>query len=594
MSRAVLRHDGATFPIDLADLQDDVRSGRLPADAELHYEPWTGVEYLRLDAVAELAEDLDAPDARLVAHMSRFRWPWMATTVSLALIAIAVAHFRGHLPEVVYAPERAERYAAGWESILFAQAWWTHLSSQVIHVGPMHVFGNLVAIAVSGWRVERALGWAGYLVVAAASILCGSLLVVLICPLPVVGSSTLGFGLLSAHVAIGFRYGEALPARMRGKYGFGVLPVLLLILLPNLMLPAVAHSAHLGGLVGGGLAALALRPATTAPIAGVRGRRLVNAALTAALLLVPAALTPLVARFPGLVLGWDETVEIEGTGVTLEMPWRMAGNEGVLLNAAAWSTSPSSPDVLFGGLNRARTVHDVARLTSTWERGAQLDPAEAPEPLGPGWTASAFERQPRPGQAFRPEYIVEHQQLRGSTLLRMGYVVRLNEDGTPGARAALFERILRGAELGDPPRLAQARRKFLGYPEIGDNRQEFGRQLYLVGAYVEAERVLAPLIDPAALGGSDALRVRLDIWARQPDAVLAAWPEGPDGDWLLAVLDASVSQRFYQDRGIRALAHLGRCDDARGGFERFADRRPDAPEVEELELVVSGCAPHDP
>ena len=399
MSRAVLRHDGDTFPIDLADLSEDVRGGRLPGDAELHYEPWTLLDYVRLDQIPQLAEDFDAPDARLVASLSRFRWPWMATLVTLGILGIAVAQFRGHLPDVVYASERAERYAAGWESVLFAQAWWTHLSSQVIHAGPMHVFGNLVAIAVSGWRVERALGWSGYLVVAAASLLLGSALVVLICPLPVVGSSTLGFGLLSAHVAIGFRYGDALPPSMRGKYGFGVLPVLLLILLPNLTLPAVAHSAHLGGLVGGGLAALVVLPGTTAPKARVLGRRILNVVLTASLLLAPVALTPLMVRFPGLVLGWYEDVEIEGTGVVLSLPWRVARNEGVLLAAAAWSTSPSSPDVLFGGLNRARTVHDAARLAKTWERGAQLEVVEAPEPLGPGWTATAFERRPRPGDS---------------------------------------------------------------------------------------------------------------------------------------------------------------------------------------------------
>ena len=591
MSRAVLRHDGDVFPIDLADLREDVRAGRLPGSAELHYEPWTGVDYVALSQVAQLAEELDAPDARLVASLRRVRWPWMASLVTLGILAVAIAQFRGLLPAAVYDGEQAERYAIGWESILFGRAWWTHLSSQLVHAGPMHVFGNLIAIAVSGWRVERALGSTAYLIVAAAAVLLGGALVVLICPLPVVGSSTLGFGLLGAHVAIGFRYGDVLPPGQRGKYGFGVLPVLLLILLPNLTLPAVAHSAHLGGLIGGGLAALAVRPDTTAPASNVGRRRIGNLGLAALLGLAPAALVPVLVAFPTPLHGWSEEVEIEATGVTLRLPWRVARNEGVLLNAAAWSTSPSSPDVLFGGLNRARAVHDPARLARTWERGAQLDPAPQPEPLGAGWTATAFTRRPRPGDAFPPEYVVEHQQLRGSTLLRVGYVVRLDADGAPGPRAEFFEQILRTAELGDPPKLARARVKFTEYPEIGDNRQEFGRQLYLVGAYVEAERVLAPLVSGDQVRGSDALRVRLDIWAREPDAVVAAWPDGPDGDWLVAVLEASVSQRFYQDRGIRALAHLGRCVDAAAGHDAFAARRPDAPEVAELALVVDGCVP---
>jgi len=345
----------------------------------------------------------------------------------------------------------------------------------------------------------------------------------------------------------------------------------------------VAHSAHLGGLLGGGLAAMLVTPDSTG---GVRARAIAlrNSVIAAGLLLLPALITPLLVRQPQLVLGRGSAIEVEGTGVVLRLPWRVARNEGLLLGARAWSTSPGSPDVVFGGLNRSRSVLDPEDLARTWERGAELTLLPAPEPLGPGWVPTAFRRVSDDGA----DLIVEHQQLRGTTLVRLGYMVR-EVDGAPGRRAAYFERVLRSATLGDPPELARARRKFAEFPEIGDNRAELGRQLYLVGEYAEAEEVLAPLIDPTSLRGSDGLRIRLDVWAHHPDAIRAVYGDAVDFAWLDAVLEASVSQRFYQDRGIRALVGFGLCQEAHAALDRFAERRPDAPEVPELTDMVSAC-----
>ena len=74
------------------------------------------------------------------------------------------------------------------------------------------------------------------------------------------------------------------------------------------------------------------------------------------------------------------------------------------------------------------------------------------------------------------------------------------------------------------------------------------------------------------------------------DAVRAVYSgEEVDYAWLEAVLEASVSQRFYQDRGIRALVAFGLCVEADDSLARFIERRPDAPEVEELTRVVRAC-----
>lgn len=583
MALVTVRQDGDEYPYDLEDLRTDIRAGTVAGDTLVRYRPWTGEEFAPASSLAPLADEFQAPGALLAARLGRRGIARLAVGVTLVIVLAAVAQFTGWMPAAVYADDSTDRVAVGFEAIVFGGAWWSLLSSQLLHANVLHVLGNLAAIGVSGWRVERALGPGAYAVVAAASIIVGGALVIALSPLPVIGSSTLGFGLLAAHVVIGLRFGDALPPRARGKYGFGVLPIVLILVLPTLSLPAVAHSAHLGGLLGGGLAATLVTPDSTG---GARARAVAlrNAAIAGALLLLPALVTPLLVSQPQLVLGRGAEIEVEGTGVVLRLPWRVARNEGVLLGARAWSTSPGSPDVVFGGLNRSRSVLDPEDLARTWERGAELTLLPAPEPLGPGWTATALRRLSGDGA----DLIVEHQQLRGTTLVRLGYMVR-EVDGAPGRRAAYFDRILRTARLGDPPGLAKARRKFAEFPEIGDNRAELGRQLYLVGEYAEAEEVLAPLIDPSRLRGSDGLRIRLDVWAHHPDAIRAVYGADVDFAWLDAVLDASVSQRFYQDRGIRALVGFGLCQEAQGALDRFAERRPDAPEVAELSEVVAEC-----
>jgi membrane associated rhomboid family serine protease len=590
MPLATVRQDGEEFPADPEDLRQDIRDGSVPADVLVRYAPWTGERFVPVGQIPELAEELVAPGALLTARLSRTTLPWAALGVTGAIVVAAVAQFAGWMPAAVYAEDSTDRVAIGFESVLFGRAWWAAVTSQLVHGDALHVVGNLAAIAVSGWRVERALGPTAYAVVAAASVLCGAALVVAVCPLPVIGSSTLGFGLLAAHMAVGFRYGDTLPIRARGKYGFGVLPILIVLAVPTLTFPAVAHSAHLGGLLGGGVAAFWVPADTT--VAPPRRRRvqLRNLTVAAALLLVPALVTPVLARHPALVLGAGSEVEVEGTGVKLRLPWRVARNEGLLLGARAWSTSPGSPDTLFGGLNRARSVLDPDDLAGTWERGARLSLLPAPEPLGPGWVPTAFRRESDGGA----DLIVEHQQLRGTTLVRLGYMVKERADGTPGLRAALFERILRTAELGDPPRLAAARRKFAEFPEVGTHREELGKQLYLVGQYAEAEEVLAPLVDPRRLRGGDALRMRLDLWAHHPEAVRAVYGPELDPSWLEAVLDASASQRFYQDRGIRSLVAFGLCAEAEAALSRFRERRPDAPELEPLAAQVADCGDRPP
>ena len=86
-ARPYLNRGGDTAPVDLNDLDDDIRWGRVPGSARLRYPPWTGERFLALDEISELADALDSPGARLAATLRSAPFPWASTGFSALLLA---------------------------------------------------------------------------------------------------------------------------------------------------------------------------------------------------------------------------------------------------------------------------------------------------------------------------------------------------------------------------------------------------------------------------------------------------------------------------------------------------------------------------
>ena len=55
-----LRDAEGITPVDIADLEEDLRQGRLSGAFLLRYAPWTGEEFKRLRDIPELKEALDS------------------------------------------------------------------------------------------------------------------------------------------------------------------------------------------------------------------------------------------------------------------------------------------------------------------------------------------------------------------------------------------------------------------------------------------------------------------------------------------------------------------------------------------------------
>jgi membrane associated rhomboid family serine protease len=136
--------------------------------------------------------------------------------------------------------------------------WWRLLTAGFLHGGLFHLLLNMYALFFLGRMLEPALGHVRFAAIYFAALLAGSFGAVLLSPdTPVVGASTAIFGLFGAAIVM---------ARNRGIdiMASGLGPVLILNLIitffPGLN---ISIGGHLGGLIGGVLAALAVEAIAT-------------------------------------------------------------------------------------------------------------------------------------------------------------------------------------------------------------------------------------------------------------------------------------------------------------------------------------------
>jgi membrane associated rhomboid family serine protease len=128
--------------------------------------------------------------------------------------------------------------------------WWRLVTTGFLHASFFHVAFNMVFIWFIGRSLEPAIGTTRFVAAYLASLLCGSLGVLLLEPDAVtVGASGAAFGLLGALIV---------EARSRGidLWATGLLQIALLNFAFTFLFPGISIGAHVGGFVGGLLVGL--------------------------------------------------------------------------------------------------------------------------------------------------------------------------------------------------------------------------------------------------------------------------------------------------------------------------------------------------
>ena len=138
---------------------------------------------------------------------------------------------------------------------VFAGEWWRVFTVVLTHASWIHLGMNMLVLFQLGTIVERFYGLTRYAFILLVSTVGASFASLWLDPSnqPSVGASGMIFGLFGAMVIAG--------KRMPVQYG-QVLGYLALNLVIGFTIPNVDWHAHVGGLIGGGLAALLLRART--------------------------------------------------------------------------------------------------------------------------------------------------------------------------------------------------------------------------------------------------------------------------------------------------------------------------------------------
>jgi membrane associated rhomboid family serine protease len=131
--------------------------------------------------------------------------------------------------------------------------WWRIVTSGFLHENLLHIAFNMYILYILGQMLELALGRLKFGVIYGVSLLSGSFGALLVSPhSPTVGASGAVFGVMGA-AAVEMR-ARKIPIMQSGVGG-----LILINLVISFTLPGISWGGHIGGLIGGTLAALLLQ-----------------------------------------------------------------------------------------------------------------------------------------------------------------------------------------------------------------------------------------------------------------------------------------------------------------------------------------------
>lgn len=146
-------------------------------------------------------------------------------------------------------------FGANYDVLTKSGEYYRLFTCMFLHIGIMHLICNMYSLYVIGKEVEGLFGKWKYLLIYLLSGICGSMLSLAFSyNIVSAGASGAIFGLLGALLYFGYYYRTYLGAVMRSS----IIPVILFNLVIGFLSSGIDNAAHIGGLVGGILIAMAV------------------------------------------------------------------------------------------------------------------------------------------------------------------------------------------------------------------------------------------------------------------------------------------------------------------------------------------------
>lgn len=152
-------------------------------------------------------------------------------------------------------PDTLIRFGAKDNLRILNGEYWRLITTMFLHIGGMHLWFNSTALLSIGGHVERIYGSARFLFIYLFSGISGTLASFLFSSAISAGASGAIFGLFGALLYFSKRNANVFGHTM----GPGLITALLVNLLLGFIIPGIDNYAHIGGLIGGYLAASLMR-----------------------------------------------------------------------------------------------------------------------------------------------------------------------------------------------------------------------------------------------------------------------------------------------------------------------------------------------
>lgn len=176
----------------------------------------------------------------------------------IALICIAMYVVVGIVGKNFISFDASVLASIGGNNILLVKSGevWRILTCAFLHVGLIHLVVNMYSLMVIGPSVERLLGKWRFVFIYLVSAISASLMSLVFSEVNIVsvGASGAIFGLMGSLIYFGYHYRMYLRDAIRNQ----IIPVVFFNLLIGFMMSGIDNAAHIGGLIGGYLATMAI------------------------------------------------------------------------------------------------------------------------------------------------------------------------------------------------------------------------------------------------------------------------------------------------------------------------------------------------
>ena len=173
--------------------------------------------------------------------------------ITLCIVAFMALVYLGGNP-LGFEGSLLYKYGANLKEAVIAGDYYRLLTAAFLHVSIFHLVFNMYALFILGNQLESYIGKIKFLVVYLVSAITGCLMSCIFSSTLSVGASGAIFGLLGSLLYFGYHFRLYLGSVLKNQ----IIPLILINLLLGFMDSSIDNAAHIGGLIGGYLATMAL------------------------------------------------------------------------------------------------------------------------------------------------------------------------------------------------------------------------------------------------------------------------------------------------------------------------------------------------